>query len=89
MSELLPVVYLARHGDTAWTKSGQHTGLIDLLTEDGERNAQRLGERMKGMKFAKVFTKPVAARCQDLRAGRIWNCRGKASCPRGVGLREI
>jgi broad specificity phosphatase PhoE len=60
MSEALPVVYLARHGDTAWTKSGQHTGLIDLpLTEDGERNAQRLGERLKGMKFAKVFTSPL------------------------------
>ena len=60
MSELLPVVYLARHGDTAWTKSGQHTGLINLpLTEDGERNAQRLGERLKGMKFAKVFTSPL------------------------------
>ena len=60
MSELLPVVYLARHGDTAWTKSGQHTGLIDLpLTEDGERNAQRMGERLKGMKFAKVFTSPL------------------------------
>ena len=40
MSEAFPVVYLARHGDTAWTHSGQRTGLIDLpLTEDGERPA--------------------------------------------------
>ena len=30
MSEKLPVVYLARHGNTAWTRSGQHTGLTDL-----------------------------------------------------------
>jgi broad specificity phosphatase PhoE len=60
MSEALPVVYLARHGDTAWTHSGQHTGLIDLpLTEDGERHARQLGERLKGMTFAKVFTSPL------------------------------
>ena len=43
MSEGLPVVYLARHGETAWSLSGQHTGLKDLpLTERGERNARRL-----------------------------------------------
>ena len=49
MSEVLPVVYMARHGNTAWTLSGQHTSLTDLpLTPDGERNAQRLGERLKG-----------------------------------------
>jgi broad specificity phosphatase PhoE len=40
MSEALPVVYLARHGETAWTLSGQHTGRAELpLTERGERNA--------------------------------------------------
>jgi probable phosphoglycerate mutase len=57
MMEKLPVVYIARHGNTAWTHTGQHTGLTDLpLTPDGERNAVRLGERLKGMSFAKVFT---------------------------------
>lgn len=60
MSEALPVVYLARHGDTAWTVSGQHTGRTDLpLTAEGEENARRLGERLKGMHFAKVFTSPL------------------------------
>ena len=60
MSEKLPVIYMARHGNTAWTLSGQHTGLTDLpLTLDGERNAQRLGERLKGMTFAKVLTSPL------------------------------
>jgi broad specificity phosphatase PhoE len=45
----LPIVYLARHGETAWTLSGQHTGLTDLpLTEHGERTARRLGERLRG-----------------------------------------
>lgn len=60
MSEHLPIVYLARHGETAWSISGQHTGCTDLpLTERGERNAQRLGDRLKGARFAKVFTSPL------------------------------
>jgi probable phosphoglycerate mutase len=61
MSDHLPVVYLARHGETAWSISGQHTGLTDLpLTERGERNARQLGERLKGLAFAKVFASPLA-----------------------------
>jgi probable phosphoglycerate mutase len=60
MSEVLPQVYLARHGNTAWTITGQHTGLTDLpLTPNGESNARRLGERLKGMTFARVFTSPL------------------------------
>ena len=60
MSEPLPAIYLARHGETAWSLSGQHTGLTDLpLTERGESNARRLGERLKGLSFAKVFTSPL------------------------------
>src|SRR5215469_3644449 len=69
MSESLPMVYLARHGETAWSLSGQHTGLTDLpLTERGERNARRLGERLQGLSFAKVFTSPLqrAARTCEL-----------------------
>jgi len=60
MSEPLPTVYLARHGETAWSISGQHTGRTDLpLTERGERNARRLGERLNGMKFEKILTSPL------------------------------
>src|SRR5918996_3347134 len=60
MSETLPTIYVARHGETAWSLSGQHTGLTDLpLTERGERNARQLGERLKGLAFAKVFTSPL------------------------------
>jgi broad specificity phosphatase PhoE len=56
----LPAIYLARHGETAWSISGQHTGLTDLpLTDRGERNAARLGVRLKGISFAKVFTSPL------------------------------
>src|SRR5580700_4115500 len=56
----LPVIYLARHGETAWSLSGQHTGLTDLpLTRRGECNARRLGERLAGLEFARVFTSPL------------------------------
>src|SRR5262245_56125198 len=69
MSQSLPVVYLARHGETAWSLSGQHTGLTDLsLTERGERNSRSLGERLKGLTFAAVLTSPLrrAARSCEL-----------------------
>ena len=60
MSDTFPLVYLARHGDTAWSMTGQHTGLTDLpRTERGEHNARRLGERLSGLTFAKVFTSPL------------------------------
>lgn len=60
MSKTFPMVYLARHGETAWTLTGQHTGLTDLpLTERGEANARRLGARLAGVPFAKVFTSPL------------------------------
>ena len=69
MAEVLPMVYLARHGETAWSLSGQHTGRTDLpLTGRGEQNARRLGERLKGLSFASVLTSPLkrAARTCDL-----------------------
>src|SRR3954470_16063502 len=60
MTETLQTVYLARHGETAWSLSGQHTGVTDLpLTERGERNARRLGERLAGHAFARVRTSPL------------------------------
>ena len=60
MSDNLPVIYLARHGETAWTVTGQHTGLTDLpLTPQGERNARQLADRLKDLTFAKVFTSPL------------------------------
>jgi broad specificity phosphatase PhoE len=60
MKDELPIVYLARHGETLWSLSGQHTGLTDLpLTKHGEHTARRLGERLKGLAFAKVFASPL------------------------------
>jgi len=67
--EALPVTYLARHGETAWSLSGQHTGRTDLpLTDRRERNARALGALLRGLDFAKVLTSPLqrAARTCEL-----------------------
>ncbi|MCU0974096.1 MAG: histidine phosphatase family protein [Burkholderiales bacterium] len=75
MSDALPMLYLARHGETAWSATGQHTGLTDLpLTERGERQAQQLGPRLDELSVAKVFTSPLqrAARtCELAGFGRV------------------
>jgi len=60
MSDALPLTYLARHGETAWTVSRRHTGRTDIpLTPEGEAQARRLGERLDGLKFAAVLTSPL------------------------------
>jgi len=54
------IIYLARHGETEWSRSGQHTGLTDLpLTKRGEQEARDLGKRLAGRVFAKVLTSPL------------------------------
>ena len=54
------VIYLARHGETAWSLSGQHTGRTDLpLTANGEKNAAMLGARLKALEVAHVLTSPL------------------------------
>jgi broad specificity phosphatase PhoE len=56
----LPLVYLARHGETEWTLSGRHTGRTDLpLTAHGQGEALRLGRRLSGLSFATVLTSPL------------------------------
>jgi broad specificity phosphatase PhoE len=60
MSAALPVAYLARHGETAWTVSRQHTGMTDLpLTAKGEAEAVRLGRRLTGLAYTAVLTSPL------------------------------
>lgn len=52
-------IYICRHGETAWTLSGQHTGITDIaLTENGKKQALLLGERLKKIHFSKVFSSP-------------------------------
>ena len=75
MSRALPKICLVRHGETAWTISGQHTGRTDTpLTERGEREAQELRARLRGLTFAKVLTSPLQ------RARRTGELAGFAEC---------
>ena len=52
-------IHLIRHGETAWSLTGQHTGSTDIaLTDQGERQARGLGERLLGIDFNRIFTSP-------------------------------
>ena len=60
MNPALPKIYLVRHGDTAWTKTGQHTGRSDLpLTEQGERQASELGASLAALRIDRVLSSPL------------------------------
>ena len=66
MSGALPQVYLVRHGETAWTISGQHTGRTDIpLTERGEREAQELSARLRGLTLRQGAHQPAATGAAD------------------------
>jgi broad specificity phosphatase PhoE len=76
-------LWLVRHGETEWSKSGQHTGRTDIpLTAAGEQQGKALGRHLAGRRFALVLTSPlqraretcrlagfagVAEICEDLR----------------------
>ena len=69
-------LYLIRHGETAWSISGQHTGRTDIpLTAKGEQDVRTLAEGLRPVKFSRVFTSPR----QRLRSMRLLIS--------GVGLR--
>jgi broad specificity phosphatase PhoE len=52
-------VYVVRHGETAWSKSGKHTGRTEIsLSDEGERKARLLGERLKPLHFTRVLVSP-------------------------------
>jgi len=60
MSDSFPLTFLARHGETEWSRSGQHTSVTDLpLTAAGEENARRLAGRLTGLSLAAVFASPL------------------------------
>ncbi|MFF0343772.1 histidine phosphatase family protein [Kribbella sp. NPDC004875] len=52
-------VFLVRHGETEWSRSGRHTSVTDLpLTPEGERVAASLRERLAAESFDLVLTSP-------------------------------
>ena len=57
----VPTIYLVRHGETEWSKSGKHTGRTDIpLTATGEEDGRRLAARLAGLSFSRVFSSPLA-----------------------------
>lgn len=59
MTGPFPQLWLVRHGETAWSLSGQHTGRTDIpLTARGEQDAAALKPRLAGRSFAKVLSSP-------------------------------
>src|SRR5262249_6230345 len=55
-----PNVCIVRHGETAWSMSGRHTGLTDVpLTSRGEEDARAIASRLSGTAFSRVFTSPL------------------------------
>ena len=59
MKTALPTIYLVRHGETAWSLSGQHTGTTDVpLTEHGEAQARALAYRLIEVEFSHVLVSP-------------------------------
>src|SRR5438552_3184529 len=57
----VPTIYLARHGETAWSISGRHTGRTDIpLTAKGEADAGKIGTRLAGINFTHVFSSPLS-----------------------------
>ncbi len=53
-------VVLVRHGETTWSRSGQHTGLTDIpLTESGEAQARLLVPLLASQRFSRVLVSPL------------------------------
>lgn len=75
MSKVLPRIYLVRHGETAWSITGQHTGKTDIpLTAKGERDAEGLISHLKKLSFGLVLTSPLQ------RARRTAELAGFSEC---------
>ena len=69
-------VVLVRHGETAWSLSGQHTGATDVpLTPAGEDAARRLEPLLSPLPFARVFTSPLQ---RARRTCELAGCAGRA-----------
>ena len=76
--EMPSEIWLVRHGETEWSRSGQHTSRTDLpLTPDGERQAESLQHMLAGHRFALVLSSPMkravdTCRLVWIEAGTKW-----------------
>lgn len=63
-----PEIYLIRHGETEWSRTGQHTGRTDIdLTEAGRQQAIGIAERLRGKHFALILNSPLRRAAETCR----------------------
>ena len=63
-----PEVVLVRHGETLWSRNRQHTGRTDIpLTDEGRRQSERVGDSLRGRRFALVLTSPLQRAAETCR----------------------
>lgn len=87
-------IWLVRHGETEWSRTGQHTGRTDLpLTDTGEEQARRLVESLRKENFDQTLTSPLlrarttaelagfpdARPCEDLMEWHYGDFEGRTS----------
>lgn len=64
----MPEVFLVRHGETEWSRTGKHTGRTDIpLTERGREQAVAVGAALRGRRFALVLTSPLERAAETCR----------------------
>jgi broad specificity phosphatase PhoE len=63
-----PEIWLARHGETEWSRDLRHTGRTDIeLTEKGREQARALARGLEGREFERVISSPLSRALETCR----------------------